>query len=85
MTFLITGGELEYSKDYELLISVILALATDVSVNAAMRPFIKLIQLYKAIGALSVLELENHFKTIGLYKTKAANVFKTVKFFTTNL
>ena len=73
-------GELEYSKDYELLISVILsAQATDVSVNAAMRPFYKTHPTLESIGALSILELENNFKTIGLYKTKAANVFKTVK------
>ena len=79
-------GELEYSKDYELLISVILsAQATDVSVNAAMRPFYKTHPTLESIGALSILELENNFKTIGLYKTKAANVFKTVKNSFTNL
>lgn len=73
-------GELEYTKDYELLIAVILsAQATDKAVNALTRIFFLRYPTLDSIAALSVSDLEEHFKTIGLYKAKAKNIFLTAK------
>lgn len=72
-------GELEYTKDYELLIAVILsAQATDKSVNAVTRRFFVRYPSLEAMSKLSLSELENEFKTIGLFKSKAANIKKTM-------
>lgn len=72
-------GELDYTKDYELLIAVILsAQATDKSVNAVTAHFFKKYPTIEAIHALSYSQLEEEFKTIGLYKAKAFNIRKTV-------
>lgn len=72
-------GELEYTKDYELLIAVILsAQATDKSVNAVTRHFFVRYPSLEAMSELSISELENEFKTIGLFKSKAANIKKTI-------
>lgn len=72
-------GELEYTKDYELLIAVILsAQATDKSVNAVTRHFFVRYPSLEAMSKLSTSELENEFKTIGLFKSKAANIKKTM-------
>lgn len=72
-------GELEYTKDYELLIAVILsAQATDKSVNAVTRHFFVRYPSLEAMSELSISELENEFKTIGLFKNKAANIKKTM-------
>lgn len=72
-------GELEYTKDYELLIAVILsAQATDKSVNAVTRHFFVRYPSLEAMSELSISELENEFKTIGLFKSKAANIKKTM-------
>lgn len=72
-------GELEYTKDYELLIAVILsAQATDKSVNAVTRHFFVRYPSLEAMSELSTSELENEFKTIGLFKSKAANIKKTI-------
>lgn len=68
-------GELEYEKDYELLIAVILsAQATDKSVNAATRTFFHDYTSLEQIALLPLEQLEQAFKTIGLYKNKAANI-----------
>lgn len=73
-------GELEYTHDYELLIAVILsAQATDKSVNAVTRVFYKQYPSIEAMASLSEEELAEHFKTIGLYKAKAHNVYLTLK------
>lgn len=73
-------GELEYTKDYELLIAVILsAQATDKSVNALTRVFFKSFPTIESIEKLSVAELEYYFRSIGLYKAKANNIYQTVK------
>ena len=66
--------ELEYGTPFELLVAVVLsAQATDKSVNLATR------KLFPAtpekIVALGVAGLEPLIKTIGLYRTKAKNVF----------
>ncbi|HZM36811.1 MAG TPA: endonuclease III [Burkholderiales bacterium] len=65
--------ELEHGSPFELLVAVVLsAQATDRSVNLATR------KLFPAtpekIAKLGVAGLENHIKSIGLYRTKAKNV-----------
>ena len=65
--------ELEYGTPFELLVAVVLsAQATDKSVNLATR------KLFPAtpekILKLGVAGLEDHIKSIGLYRTKARNV-----------
>lgn len=72
-------GELEYNHDYELLIAVILsAQATDKSVNSVTRTFFATYPTIELINQLPLIQLENHFRTIGLFRTKAANIKKTV-------
>lgn len=72
--------ELEYSTPFQLLIAVILsAQATDKSVNIATRRFFPLHGTPEGIVALGQAGLEEHIKTIGLYKTKARNVVQTCK------
>jgi endonuclease III len=66
--------ELEYGSPFELLVAVVLsAQATDKSVNLATR------RLFPAtpekIARLGVAGLEDTIKSIGLYRTKAKNVF----------
>jgi endonuclease-3 len=72
--------ELEYSTPFQLLIAVILsAQATDKSVNIATRRFFPDHGTPEGIVALGQAGLEEHIKTIGLYKTKARNVVLTCK------
>lgn len=72
-------GELVYAKDYELLIAVILsAQATDKAVNAVTRTFFVDHPTIESIALLSLSELEEAFKTIGLYKNKAKNIQATI-------
>ncbi|NKB76801.1 MAG: endonuclease III [Gammaproteobacteria bacterium] len=70
--------ELNYHSNFELLISVILsAQATDVSVNLATDKLYAVANTPHSIRALGVEELKKYIKTIGLFNTKAVNVFKT--------
>lgn len=70
--------ELEYTSTFQLLIAVMLsAQATDKSVNLATRKFFAQHGTPQGLLALGQDELANYIKTIGLYKTKAANVIKT--------
>lgn len=70
--------ELVYHSNFELLISVLLsAQATDVSVNKATKGLYALANTPQAILSLGETSLREHIKTIGLYKSKAANVIKT--------
>ena len=70
--------ELEYSNPFELLIAVILsAQATDVGVNKATAKLYPVANTPEAIFELGEAGLREYIKTIGLYKTKAANVIKT--------
>jgi endonuclease-3 len=72
--------ELNYTSHFELLISVLLsAQATDVSVNKATAKLYPVANTPEAILALGEPTLRNTLKTIGLYKTKAANVIKTCR------
>lgn len=70
--------ELEYETTFQLLIAVILsAQATDVSVNLATRKFFPEHGTPQGIVDLGLEALTEYIKTIGLYRTKAANVMKT--------
>lgn len=70
--------ELEYETTFQLLIAVILsAQATDVSVNLATRKFFPRHGTPQGIIDLGLDALTEYIKTIGLFRTKAANVMKT--------
>ncbi|WP_321290318.1 endonuclease III [Alcaligenes phenolicus] len=70
--------ELEYADTFQLLIAVILsAQATDRSVNLATARFFPEHGTPEGILAMGEESLREAIKTIGLYKTKAANVIKT--------
>jgi len=66
--------ELEYGTPFELLVAVVLsAQATDKSVNLATRKLFPVTP--QKIVALGVQGVEDHIKSIGLFRTKAKNVF----------
>lgn len=70
-------SELEYSNPFELLVAVTLsAQATDVGVNKATRRLFPVANTPEAIVALGVEGLKEYIKTIGLYNSKANNVYK---------
>ena len=70
--------ELEYSSVFELLAAVLLsAQATDVGVNKATRKLFVVANTPQKMLALGVSGLEHYVRTIGLYRTKAANLIKT--------
>jgi endonuclease-3 len=70
--------ELEYSSVFELLTAVLLsAQATDVSVNKATRHLFLVANTPAKIMALGKDALEQHLKTIGLYKSKARHLLQT--------
>lgn len=69
--------ELDFISSYTLLVAVVLsAQATDVSVNKATKTLFQSASSPKAMVKLGVPEIKRHIKTIGLYNTKAENVFK---------
>ncbi len=76
--------ELEYSKDYELLLSVMLsAQTTDKSVNIATKELYKKYDTLEKLNTLSIEEIDNYIKRIGFHKTKSKyfkeiveNIFK---------
>ena len=70
--------ELNYSSNFELLISVILsAQATDVGVNKATAILYPVANTPEQIFALGINGLSEYIKTIGLYNSKAKNVIAT--------
>ncbi|NMP04283.1 endonuclease III [Pseudoalteromonas arctica] len=69
--------ELEYSSPFELLVAVTLsAQATDVGVNKATRKLFPVANTPQAILELGHDTLRDYIKTIGLFNSKAANVYK---------
>ncbi|MEC4091032.1 endonuclease III [Pseudoalteromonas rubra] len=69
--------ELEYTSPFELLVAVTLsAQATDVSVNKATRKLFPMANTPQAIIDLGVDGLRDYIKTIGLFNSKANNVYK---------
>ena len=72
--------ELFYSKDYELVIAVMLsAQTTDKSVNAVTPILFKKYPSLESINNASLEEIEDIIKPIGLYKNKARNLKGIVK------
>ena len=70
--------ELVYHSTFELLIAVMLsAQATDVSVNKATAPLFAVANTPATLLRLGEAGVAQYIKSIGLYKTKAANVIKT--------
>ncbi|HWS74004.1 MAG TPA: endonuclease III [Quisquiliibacterium sp.] len=72
--------ELEYSTPFELLAAVLLsAQATDRGVNEATRRLFPVARTPQAILALGVDGLENHIRTIGLYRSKAKHLVEACR------
>lgn len=73
-------GELRYTTPFELLVAVVLsAQATDKGVNQATARLFPVANTPAAIRALGLEGLKEYIKTIGLYNTKAANLFETCR------
>lgn len=69
-------GELDYVNAFTLLVAVVLsAQATDVGVNKATKALFQLADTPEKMVGLGVAEIEERIKTIGLFRTKAKNVF----------
>jgi endonuclease-3 len=69
--------ELEYTSVFELLAAVLLsAQATDVSVNKATRRLFPVANTPARVLALGQDRLEDHIKTIGLYRSKARHLMQ---------
>ncbi len=69
-------GELNYSNAFTLLVAVVLsAQATDIGVNKATKALFELAPTPAAMVGLGQERIESLIKTIGLYRTKAKNVF----------
>lgn len=72
--------ELEYTTVFELLAAVLLsAQATDVGVNKATRRLFPVAGTPQKILALGLEGLEEHIKTIGLYRSKARHLLETCR------
>ena len=67
--------ELDYSKDYELLIATVLsAQCTDARVNIVTPELFKKLPTPKAFANAEIDEIEELIKSCGLYKTKARDL-----------
>ena len=74
------GCELLYTKDYELVIAVMLsAQTTDKSVNAVTPILFKKYPDLDSLNNAPLEDIENVIKQIGLYKNKAKNLKGIVK------
>ena len=70
--------ELEYTSVFELLAAVLLsAQATDVGVNKATRRLFVVANTPQQILRLGLDSLEQHIKTIGLFRSKARHLMQT--------
>jgi endonuclease-3 len=73
-------SDLEFSSNFELLISVLLsAQATDVSVNKATAKLYPLANTPETLLALGEDGIREHIKTIGLFNAKVKNIVKTCR------
>ena len=69
------GCELHYTKDYELVIAVMLsAQTTDVSVNKVTAVLFSRFKSLEELNNASINEIEDIIRSIGLYKNKARNL-----------
>ena len=67
--------ELFYSKDYELVIAVMLsAQTTDKAVNEVTKSLFKDYPTLESIANSDIKDIEDHIKSLGLYKNKAKNI-----------
>lgn len=67
--------ELFYSRDYELAIAVMLsAQTTDKAVNKVTESLFKDYPSIEAIDQAPIKDIEEHIKSLGLYKNKARNI-----------
>ena len=67
--------ELFYSKDYELVIAVMLsAQTTDKAVNEVTKSLFKDYPTLESIANADIKDIEGHIKSLGLYKNKAKNI-----------
>ena len=72
--------ELRYTSVFELLVAVLLsAQATDVSVNKATQRLFVVANTPQKMLALGQQGLEDHVKTIGLYRSKARHLMQTCR------
>jgi endonuclease-3 len=72
--------ELDYTTTFELLVAVVLsAQATDRSVNLATSKLFQIANTPDAILQLGEDGLKEHIRTIGLFNTKAKNIFATCR------
>ncbi len=70
--------ELIYHSDFELLVAVLLsAQATDVGVNKATGPLFAVANTPEKMVALGEDKIRDYIKTIGLFNTKAKNLYRT--------
>ena len=66
---------LDFSNDYECLVSIILsAQTTDKSVNKVTPALFKHFPDFESLGKASIKEIENDIKTLGLYHNKAKSI-----------
>lgn len=66
---------LDFSNDYECLVSIILsAQTTDKSVNKVTPTLFKHFPDFESLGKASIEEIENDIKTLGLYHNKAKSI-----------
>lgn len=71
--------ELEYKKDYELLIAIILsAQCTDKRVNMVTREMFSKYHSLEDLDKLTLTSIENEIKSLGLYKNKARSIKETI-------
>ena len=74
------GCELNYNKDYELVIAVMLsAQTTDVSVNKVTPILFDRYKTLEELANASLFDVEEIIHSIGLYKNKAKNVIAIAK------
>ena len=70
--------ELNYGSPFELLVAVVLsAQATDIGVNKATAGLFRAANTPEAMLALGEDRLREHIKSIGLFNTKARNIYRT--------
>ena len=69
--------ELNYNKDYELLIAVVLsAQSTDKRVNEVTKTLFSKYSDYKLLSKANLMDVIDIIKPLGMYKVKANNIIK---------
>ncbi len=72
--------ELKFSTPFQLLLAVVLsAQSTDKQVNKVTDKFFRLVKKPEDILKFSIAQLERQIKSIGLYKSKAKNIYNLSK------